>query len=50
MKINIEFDITPEEARKALGLPDLEPVQQRIIAELEGRRLEAVYLELTGAG
>ncbi|RJF89647.1 hypothetical protein D3874_23950 [Oleomonas cavernae] len=40
MKINIEFDITPEEARKALGLPDLEPVQQRIIAELEGRMMQ----------
>lgn len=37
MKINVEFDITPEEARRVLGLPDLEPMQQRILAELEGR-------------
>lgn len=40
MKINIEIDITPEEARTALGLPDLEPVQQRVIAELEQRMMQ----------
>lgn len=37
MKINVEVDVTPEEARRVLGLPDLEPMQQRILSELEGR-------------
>ncbi|MDD3446885.1 MAG: DUF6489 family protein [Zavarzinia sp.] len=40
MKINVEFDITPEEARRVLGLPDLEPMQQRILAELEGKAMQ----------
>jgi hypothetical protein len=31
MKINVEVDCTPEEARAAMGLPDLSPVHQRYI-------------------
>ena len=26
MKINVEVDCTPEEARRAMGLPDLTPI------------------------
>jgi hypothetical protein len=26
MKINVEIDCTPEEARRAVGLPDLTPL------------------------
>ncbi|MFA5122850.1 DUF6489 family protein [Zavarzinia sp.] len=40
MKINVEFDITPEELRQTLGLPDLEPLQQRVLAELEQRMMQ----------
>jgi hypothetical protein len=32
MKINVEVDCTPEEARRAMGLPDLTPVHERYIA------------------
>ncbi len=32
MKINVEVDCTPEEARRAMGLPDLTPVHDRYIA------------------
>ena len=32
MKINLEVDFTPEEARRAMGLPDLTPVHDRYIA------------------
>ena len=32
MKINVEIDCTPEEARRAMGLPDLGPVHDRYIA------------------
>ena len=31
MKINVEFDLTPEELRQALGLPNIEAFQQRIL-------------------
>ncbi|WNO54008.1 DUF6489 family protein [Stakelama saccharophila] len=31
MKINIDVDCTPEEARRAMGLPDFTPVHDRYI-------------------
>lgn len=37
MKINIEVDLTPEEARAFLGLPNLQPMQERLLADLETR-------------
>ena len=37
MKVTIDVDLTPVEARRLMGLPDLEPMQQRLIAELEKR-------------
>jgi len=32
MKINVEVDCTPEEARAAMGLPDLTPLHDRYVA------------------
>ncbi|HEX8485156.1 DUF6489 family protein [Sphingomonas sp.] len=32
MKVTIEVDCTPEEARRAMGLPDLTPVHDRYVA------------------
>ncbi|HTQ13187.1 MAG TPA: DUF6489 family protein [Rhizomicrobium sp.] len=40
MKVNIELDMTPEEARRLMGLPDLTGLQERMGAELE-RRMKA---------
>lgn len=41
MKMNLEVDCTPEEARRFLGLPDLTPLHERYVARLgelmEGR-------------
>jgi hypothetical protein len=37
MKVNVEIDCTPEEARAFFGLPDLKPMQDRILAEIEQR-------------
>lgn len=34
MKLNIEIECTPEEARRMMGLPDLTPVQDRYVARL----------------
>jgi hypothetical protein len=37
MKINVEVDCTPEEARAFLGLPDLRPMQDTLLAEMQER-------------
>jgi hypothetical protein len=34
MKINVEVDCTPEEARRFMGLPDLTPVHDAYIAQM----------------
>lgn len=35
MKVSIDVDLSPEEARRLMGLPDLEPMQQRLLEQLE---------------
>ena len=35
MKVTIDVDLSPEEARRLMGLPDLEPMQQRLLGQLE---------------
>ncbi len=40
MKITIDVDCTPEEARAFLGLPDVAPMQAAVMEEL-GQRLRA---------
>jgi hypothetical protein len=37
MKVNIEVEMTPEEARRMMGLPDVSALQQRMLEEMEGR-------------
>jgi hypothetical protein len=39
MKITIEIDCTPTEARQFLGLPDFEPIQAVVMKEVERRTL-----------
>ena len=39
MKITINIDCTPVEARAFLGLPDVQPMQQAFLAEVEKRML-----------
>ena len=34
MKINVEVDCTPAEARAAMGLPDLSPIHERYVGML----------------
>ena len=31
MKVTVDIDLTPEEARRAMGLPDLTPVHERYV-------------------
>src|ERR1700744_1161387 len=40
MKVHVEVDMTPEEARRFLGLPDVAPLQAKMIEEME-RRMKA---------
>lgn len=62
MKVNVEFDCTPEEARRLMGLPDLTPVHDAFMrqmldavsgAGLSGDKVEAMmksWLPLGDAG
>ncbi len=40
MKITIDIDCTPEEARVVLGLPDVAPMQRALMEEI-GKRMSA---------
>ncbi len=42
MKINVEIECTPEEARRFFGLPDLRPMQDAVLAKLQEQMLDAV--------
>lgn len=37
MKINIQMDISPEEFRKVMGLPDVEPMQKELMAKMQDK-------------
>ena len=37
MKVHVDIDCTPEEARAFFGLPDVQPVQAAVMKELENR-------------
>jgi len=42
MKIKFDIDCSPEEARAFFGLPDVRPMQESLIAQLQGRISETV--------
>ena len=37
MKVTVEVDCTPVEARQFFGLPDVQPMQTALLAEMEKR-------------
>lgn len=37
MKVTVNVDCTPEEARAFIGLPNIAPLQERMMKELENR-------------
>lgn len=37
MKVTIDIDCTPEEARTFMGLPDVKPMQETMMKEVEDR-------------
>lgn len=42
MKLNIEIDVTPDEARRVMGLPDVTKLQEKVVAEMEKTMLDAI--------
>jgi Family of unknown function (DUF6489) len=42
MKVTIEIDCTPIEARQFFGLPNVEPVQAKMMAKIEQSITEAI--------
>jgi hypothetical protein len=40
VKVNVEVDCTPAEARAFLGLPDVTPLNEAMVAEMQ-KRMEA---------
>ncbi len=37
MKISVDIECTPEEARRFFGLPDVQPMHEVLVAELQER-------------
>ena len=42
MKITIDIDCTPEEARTFVGLPDVGPLQEAVMAEIQERMVKSL--------
>lgn len=42
MKFNFDIECTPEEARRFFGLPDVLPMQKRMMEELEQRMADNI--------
>lgn len=42
MKISVDIDCTPQEARTFLGLPDVEKMQDAVMAELQAKMMENI--------
>ena len=42
MKINVDIDCTPQEARTFLGLPDVEKMQEAVMAQLQAKMMENI--------
>lgn len=42
MKVTVNVDCTPEEARAFMGLPDVQPMQEALMQELEQRLRENI--------
>jgi Family of unknown function (DUF6489) len=42
MKINVEIDCTPLEAREFMGLPDVQPMQAAILENVQARMMASL--------
>ncbi len=42
MKITVNVDCTPEEARSFLGLPDVKPIQEELMQQIRNRMKDSI--------
>lgn len=42
MKISVDIDCTPQEMRTFFGLPDVEPMQQAVLEEMQHRMIASM--------
>jgi len=42
MKLHIDLDLSPDEARRVMGLPDVTKLQENLTAEMEKRLMAAL--------
>lgn len=42
MKFHVDVEMTPEEARKLMGLPDVSKLNEKMLAEMEKRMKQAM--------
>jgi hypothetical protein len=42
MKVHVEIDMTPEEARRVMGLPDVAKLQEEMLREMQKRMKAAL--------
>ena len=42
MKVNVEIDCTPLEARQFFGLPDVQPMQTAVMEKLQNQMLDNI--------
>ena len=42
MKIHMDMDLTPDEARSLFGLPDVKPMQKALMGKIEARMKKAL--------
>jgi hypothetical protein len=42
MKLHIDLDLSPDEARRVMGLPDVTKLQETLTAEMEKRMMAAL--------
>lgn len=42
MKITVDIDCTPEEARSFFGLPDVKPMQEALMAQIQERMMSSL--------
>jgi hypothetical protein len=42
MKVNVEIDCTPLEARQFFGLPDVQPMQTAVMEKLQGQMMDNI--------
>lgn len=48
MKVTIDIDCTPEEARRFMGLPDLTQVHEAYVARMKGAVADGASAEMFG--